>query len=140
MGGADVDSAERYGPGSIASTSQLLHNARKPALGPRRDVFDDEPAGARLVDNAEEVVESESAPGLDSETGPLSGSADVLAGESAAENIDVWWVVDGRDIGEPLNVREVLSEHACGERVDLALPGDARRNAGLDKGGENAKL
>ena len=86
------------------------------------------------------MVEGESASGLDSEPGALAGCADVLAGESSAENIDVWRVVDGRDIGEPLYIGEVVGEHAGAERIDLALPGDASRQAGLNEGGEHPKL
>jgi hypothetical protein len=51
-----IDGAERNGPGSITSIPQLLHHARKPTLGPRCDVFDDEVGRDDLVDDSEEVV------------------------------------------------------------------------------------
>jgi hypothetical protein len=137
---SDVDRAERYGPGSITSTSQLAHNRRKPSLGPRGDVLDDEVRREDLVDDAEEVVEGEAASGLDPETLPESGGGHVLAGESSAENIDSWGMADGRDIVEPLYLGEVVSKHAGAERVDLALPGDACRNARLDERREHPEL
>jgi hypothetical protein len=72
-------------------------------------------------------VERESTPCFFAEPGASASGGDVLAGESSAKDIDFWRVGDGRDIGEPLHVGEVVGEHTGTERIDLTLPSDARR-------------
>jgi len=138
--GSDIDGADRNGPGSITSISQLLHNARNPALGPGRDVFDDEPLRRDLVDDPEEVVEREAGAGLDAETLSEPGGGDVLASEPSAEDINAGRVRDRCDIREPHYVRKVVRKHARTERIDLALPGDSGRDAILHERSEHSEL
>ena len=137
MGRADVDGAERYGPGSITSIPKLLHHARKPALGPARDVLDDDDARTRFSDDPLEVVPRESAARFLPEPGSFSGRADVGAHEASAEEVDGGGHVDGRDIGEPFDVGKVLRENAPAEGIDLTLPGDLRRDPGFRERGKD---
>ena len=85
-------------------------------------------------------MEREAGAGLDAKSFAESGCADILAGESSAEKIDSWRMGDCCDIGEPLHVGKVVREDARTERIDLALPGDARRDASLDERREDPEL
>jgi hypothetical protein len=47
-------------------------------------------------------------------------------------------VGDGRDIGKPLHIGEVVRKHTGAKGIYLALPGDARWDAGFDERGEQS--
>lgn len=138
--GSDIDGAERYGPGSITSTSQLLHNARKPALGPRGDVLDDEVGRDDFIDDPQKMVEGEAAARVLAEPFAAAGAGNVGAHEAAAQDVHRGWMADSRDIAEPTHAWEVLREHAPAERVDLALPRDLAKDARLGERGEQTQL
>lgn len=140
MGGADVAGPERYGEGSITGSAQVRHNSRNPSLGAAGDVLDDDGVRARLVDDAREVVPGVAAAGLASEAGAEAGGADVLAGEASDEDIDVFGVVDGLDIGVPRDVGEVMREHARAEGLALDLPRELQGDGRLGERCQNTQF
>lgn len=105
--------------------------ARRGATGRQKpwDVLNDQPTGSEFVSETHELVEQ---PGsLSSQASAPASQADVLAGESSTENIDIWSSVCfeslTRDLSHvlvPGHIRPVALEHAACRLVDLDLPGD----------------
>ena len=86
------------------------------------DIFDDDIARMDRF-NRFDVLEPETA-SLTCEADAFSGEADVLAGESATQQIDRFdsWPIDGTDIAVSPHVGPVLGEHSLTPRVDFDLP------------------
>lgn len=89
------------------------------------DVLHDDVSGSKQANDAG-VLRPQSAPTA-FDAGLLPAAADVLAGESSADDIDspafgvAGW--EGSDIVVPPDAGPVLLEYLAGERVDFHLPG-----------------
>lgn len=87
MGGADVASSEHTPPRRIPHTGKVLEDGDKSASAKVRGVFREDKARPYLANDAR-VLAPEAAT-LSSEPGSCSGALDVLAGEPAADDVDV---------------------------------------------------
>ena len=85
-----------------------------------RDVLHEHEARSN-VRNDPAILAPEARP-LARESGALSGEADVLAGEAAADEVDGGESVDGADVVISNSVRPVLREHGPPELFLLDLP------------------
>jgi hypothetical protein len=105
-----------------AELSQAGGDLIDPAPGAGGDVLDDDPPGAQLTDDPGKLKPQSRA--LSSKARALACARDVLAGETATDDIDGAKVVlsDCADIIEPFNVRPVTLENETAELRLLDLP------------------
>jgi len=87
-----------------------------------RDVLHEHEARSN-VSNDPVILAPEARP-LAAESSALSGDADVLTGEAAAEDVDGGESVDGADVVISNSVRPVLCENVTTPRIPLHLPAD----------------
>jgi hypothetical protein len=83
------------------------------------------------VSNDPAILAPEARP-LTAEPGALSGEADVLAGEAAADDVDSRESVDGTDVVISNSVRPMLCENFTTEPIPLHLPQHPRARRRLD--------
>lgn len=126
----DIGCRNRVGAGSVAELAQLRSHLWQPSTLSARDVFDDDEARVRLGEDARELV-PEAASGA-FEADALSGSANVLAGEAPANNVNCGEVASGSDIGIPHSVWPVARQHGAAVRIDLDLPDDRAKASTLE--------
>lgn len=130
VGSTDFCGRKREGTRSVSEVAQLAPHRGQPGALAVRDVLDDDD---RRPDFFGDAVELEPEPtSVAGETGLLAGGADVLAGETSAEEIDGGKRPSCRDVIEPLNVGPVLGEDAAAELVLLDLPEDRAQPGGLE--------
>jgi hypothetical protein len=135
----DVMGAELERTRSVAESVQIPPHAAQIAALPARDVLDDD-EGRR--EGFDDVAEDEPQAGaLPVEASAETGSADVLTGEAAADDVDSRKRSCCTNIGHaPVNVGPARREDAAAEGVDLHLPDDPVRDACLGERGFKAKL
>lgn len=126
----NVCGRNRVGAGSVSELAQLRSHLGQPPTLAARDVFDDDEARVRFGDDARELV-PEAATGA-FEADALSGSADILAGESPANNVNCGKVAGCSDIGIPRGIGPVAREHGAAVRVDLDLPDNGAEAGALE--------
>ena len=119
----DVCGRKREGTRSVADSVQVSPHLTQPALGARRDVFDDDPAWPEFADDSE-ILEPEAGP-CAGEACAEAGATDILAGKAAADE------VDGREVPSTgdadvddasVDVGPVLCENLSTEVILLHLP------------------
>jgi hypothetical protein len=110
----------------IPARGQLAENASKPTSKERCDVLHDDNARSKLA-NDPHVFEEETA-ARTVETGTASCDAEVLAGESSADDVDAREVggSDGSDVLVSSGMGPVPFKDASAEGVNLDLPHDPR--------------
>jgi hypothetical protein len=125
--------SRKHAPSSIVpARGQLPENSPEPASKESCDVFQQHVAWSNLANDADDL-EKESA-ALSVESGPASCDAEILTGETTAEDVDRLEVVDPdrADVVESLCIGPVPFEDATTERIDLDLPARARASRPLN--------
>lgn len=124
--GPDVSGLDEATLDPVTEPSEVTDNAVHPSRKERRNVLDDDEARAEFFDDARVLAPEAGAVAVD--PGALAGVADVLARETAAEDVDGRERAAGRNPGHrsyidmPHRLRPVAREHAPAERVKFDLP------------------
>jgi hypothetical protein len=107
----------------VPEVVKVSEDASEAAPGERGDVFDEDDARADFADEAR-VLPPEAGP-LAFDAGAFAGKADVLAGESAAHDVDGGKISSCADVVMAVCLGPVPREHAPAEFIDLDLPNGA---------------
>jgi len=126
---ANAGSGDHAPCSHVPEAGKVVEDPSKPPACNDRDVFDDDRARLRLVDDAGVFAP---------ETGSLAvnpcsfaGDTDVLAREAATHDVDEWKSGSCADIVVPRRVGPVLRQHSLAEWIALDLPDCARTSGPL---------
>jgi hypothetical protein len=119
---SNVGGGDDAGLDAIAKPCEVADNSVQPARNERRNVFDDDEDGPHFADDARELAPEAGSLAVD--PGPLAGGADVLAGESPADDVNASKVCfsDRADIVVSPGLGPMRREHAAAKGIALDLP------------------
>jgi len=134
---ADRPSTHHERPSGVADFFQISEHPARTSSAERRDVLNQHPAGSCVCDDSPHLKPQ---PGsFAREARALAGCADVLTGESAADEINpaVPGAVEGADVVVDGDVGPVLAEDGAAEGIDFA-EGDGADADSLAGDGESS--
>jgi len=104
----------------IPESVKVSDDAREPPCSERGDVLDDDRERADLLDDAAELSPKSASCAVEARA--LASGANVLARETATDDVDKGKIESCSDIVVPLSVGPMASQHTPAERVSLDLP------------------
>jgi hypothetical protein len=124
---SDRPSTHHHRPCVVTERLQVSENPVSASSSQSRDILNEDPRRTTLANEPRHFLPETGA--CSSDPGTLPGGANVLAGESAGDEIDSIGKsvgCEGPDVIEKSDVGPMLSEDFPTEGVDLALPHDGK--------------